>query len=103
MEGILLRHFDEWGDIERIKLLHSRGVGFVTYFSELSAQFAKEAMMNQSLDNDEVLNVRCVYRLLLWKRYPFDAQADSPFYAIRTDGRQKIQIPKLKYTNMKDW
>lgn len=60
MEGILLRHFDEWGDIERIKLLHSRGVGFVTYFSELSAQFAKEAMMNQSLDNDEVLNVRYV-------------------------------------------
>lgn len=58
MEGILLKHFDEWGDIERIKLLHSRGVGFVTYFSELSAQFAKEAMMNQSLDNDEVVNVR---------------------------------------------
>lgn len=41
-----------------VKILQARGVGFVTYFSELSAQFAKEAMMNQSLDNDEVINVR---------------------------------------------
>jgi len=33
-------------------------VAFVTYESELSAQFAKEAMACQSLDNDEILNVR---------------------------------------------
>ncbi|CAD6564684.1 MAG: Pre-mRNA-splicing factor [Cyphobasidiales sp. Tagirdzhanova-0007] len=58
MEEVLLKHFDEWGDIERIKILQSRGVGFVTYFSELSAQFAKESMMNQSLDGEEVVNVR---------------------------------------------
>ena len=30
----------------------------MTYASELSAQFAKEAMACQSLDNDEILNVR---------------------------------------------
>jgi len=58
MEEILVKHFDEWGDIQKIKILPARGVGFVQYYSELSAQFAKEAMMNQSLDNDEVLNVR---------------------------------------------
>lgn len=33
-------------------------MAFVTYVSELSAQFAKEAMACQSLDNDEILNVR---------------------------------------------
>ena len=33
-------------------------MAFVTYDSELSAQFAKEAMACQSLDNDEILNVR---------------------------------------------
>ena len=33
-------------------------MAFVTYESELSAQFAKEAMACQSLDNDEILNVR---------------------------------------------
>lgn len=38
--------------------MHSRGVAFVTYVSELNAQFAKESMMHQSLDQDEILNVR---------------------------------------------
>ncbi|KAK4704339.1 hypothetical protein P7C70_g1874, partial [Phenoliferia sp. Uapishka_3] len=52
------KHFEEFGDIERIKILQSRGVAFVTYVSELNAQFAKEAMMCQSLDEDEVINVR---------------------------------------------
>lgn len=41
-----------------VKVLQYRSVAFVTYVSELSAQFAKEAMACQSLDNDEILNVR---------------------------------------------
>ncbi|BGP14295.1 hypothetical protein JCM10213_007732 [Rhodosporidiobolus nylandii] len=51
-------HFEEFGEIERIKILTNRSVAFVTYTSELNAQFAKEAMMHQSLDSGEVLNVR---------------------------------------------
>ena len=39
-------------------MLQYRSVAFVTYENELSAQFAKEAMACQSLDNDEILNVR---------------------------------------------
>jgi len=35
-----------------------RVVAFVTYKYEANAQFAKEAMMHQTLDHDEVLNVR---------------------------------------------
>jgi len=57
-EEIVTRHFKEWGEIERIRVLQYRSVAFVTYVSELSAQFAKEAMACQSLDNDEILNVR---------------------------------------------
>lgn len=75
------RHFEEFGEIERsesephpqltvqaleltpdgsgpVKILQSRGVAFVTYFSELNAQFAKEAMTDQSLDSEEIINVR---------------------------------------------
>ena len=78
------RHFEEFGEIEKskqlasrfaaqhsdaclstVKVLQARGVGFVTYVKELSAQFAKEAMMCQSLDSDEVLNVRYAVGLLL--------------------------------------
>ncbi|KAH8924939.1 hypothetical protein BT69DRAFT_1332587 [Atractiella rhizophila] len=58
MEDMILRHFEEFGEVEKIRVLHGRGVAFVTYISELQAQFAKEAMMHQSLDHDEVLNVR---------------------------------------------
>lgn len=57
-EEIVIRHFKEWGEIEKIRVLQYRSVAFVTYVSELSAQFAKEAMACQSLDNDEILNVR---------------------------------------------
>lgn len=39
-------------------MLNSRGVGFITYTNEANAQFAREAMAHQSLDHDEILNVR---------------------------------------------
>ena len=77
-EEVVRRHFREWGDIEHsafhffflsssfglatyvlaVRVLQYRSVAFVTYVSEHHAQFAKEAMACQSLDNDEILNVR---------------------------------------------
>lgn len=66
IEEIVARHFQEWGQIERVRVLTSRGVAFVTYSNEVSylfeifwcsilishtqanAQFAKEAMAHQS-------------------------------------------------------
>ncbi|PKC07622.1 hypothetical protein RhiirA5_249771, partial [Rhizophagus irregularis] len=58
MEDIVRKHFGEWGEIEKIKILKDKGVAFVSYTNSLNAEFAKEAMSNQSLDNNEVLNVR---------------------------------------------
>lgn len=58
IEEVVARHFAEWGNIERTRVLPTRGVAFVTYTTEALAQFAKEAMAHQSLDNEEVLNVR---------------------------------------------
>ena len=58
IEETVARHFSEWGDIERIRILNSRGVAFVTYMNEVNAQFAKEAMAHQSLDHNEILNIR---------------------------------------------
>ncbi|PWN31086.1 hypothetical protein BDZ90DRAFT_230082 [Jaminaea rosea] len=57
-EKVLRRHFGEFGPLERVRVLTHRGCAFVTYSSEASAQFAKEAMSNQSLDHGEILNVR---------------------------------------------
>lgn len=58
VEEVVARHFQEWGTIERIRVLPTRGVAFVTYTTEALAQFAKEAMAHQALDHDEILNVR---------------------------------------------
>ncbi|KKZ65197.1 pre-mRNA-splicing factor cwc2 [[Emmonsia] crescens] len=58
IEEIVARHFAEWGQVERIRVLNSRGVAFVTYTNEANSQFAREAMAHQSLDHNEVLNVR---------------------------------------------
>ncbi|CAH0017262.1 unnamed protein product [Clonostachys rhizophaga] len=58
IEEVVARHFAEWGQIERTRVLNSRGVAFVTYTNEANAEFAKEAMAHQSLDHDEILNVR---------------------------------------------
>ncbi|KAG8801754.1 Pre-mRNA-splicing factor [Serendipita sp. 398] len=57
-EEIVRRHFAPWGEIDRLRVLQYRGVAFVTYIHEVHAQFAREAMACQSMDNDEILNVR---------------------------------------------
>lgn len=41
-----------------VRILRGRGVGFVTYKTRANAEFAREAMMNQSLENNEIVNVR---------------------------------------------
>lgn len=58
IEEVVARHFQEWGEIDRIRVLTGRGVAFVTYVNEANSQFAKEAMAHQALDNSEVLNLR---------------------------------------------
>ncbi|KAL8927959.1 MAG: hypothetical protein Q9208_002034 [Pyrenodesmia sp. 3 TL-2023] len=58
IEEIVARHFAEWGQVERIRVLTARGVAFITYSNEANSQFAKEAMAHQALDHSEVLNVR---------------------------------------------
>ena len=58
VEEIVARHFAEWGEVERTRVLTGRGVAFVTYANEANASFAKEAMAHQSLDYEEILNVR---------------------------------------------
>ncbi|EMD91905.1 hypothetical protein COCHEDRAFT_1020960 [Bipolaris maydis C5] len=58
IEEVVARHMQEWGEIERTRVLTARGVAFVTYMNEANSQFAKEAMDHQSFDHNEILNVR---------------------------------------------
>ena len=57
-EQIMRKHFGEWGDLEYVRVLPVRGIGFVRYRLRTAAEFAKVAMADQSLDDEESINVR---------------------------------------------
>lgn len=58
IENILTKHFQEFGSIDKIRVLYSKGCAFISFRLEREAQFAKEAMQNQSLDGNEVLTIK---------------------------------------------
>ena len=58
LQSIVYKHFKEWGEIDNVRVLHAKGVAFVRYRNRSNAEFAKEAMQNQALDSNEILNVR---------------------------------------------
>lgn len=76
IENVVRRQFGQFGPLERgkrdarerkdmytergsiVRILRGRGVAFVTYKTRANAEFAREAMMNQSLENNEIVNVR---------------------------------------------
>eukprot|EP00029_Vermamoeba_vermiformis_P004081 TRINITY_DN1460_c0_g1_i1.p1 TRINITY_DN1460_c0_g1~~TRINITY_DN1460_c0_g1_i1.p1 ORF type:complete len:425 (-),score=90.87 TRINITY_DN1460_c0_g1_i1:30-1259(-) len=57
-EDVVRKYFGEFGTIEFIRIVPSKSIGFVTYSLRVSAEFAKEAMADQTLDSSEVINVR---------------------------------------------
>ncbi|KAJ3179699.1 Pre-mRNA-splicing factor [Gaertneriomyces sp. JEL0708] len=58
MYKIVEKHFSEWGEIEHINCLLTKSVAFVRYIRRSSAEFAREAMLGQSMESNEILNVR---------------------------------------------
>ncbi|CCI46760.1 unnamed protein product [Albugo candida] len=61
LEDVLYEKFTDWGEVENINVIHRLSICFVRYRYRTSAEFAKEAMGNQSLGNNEVLNIRWAY------------------------------------------
>ncbi|KAJ8614268.1 hypothetical protein CTAYLR_001138 [Chrysophaeum taylorii] len=58
LEETIWRHFGEWGELENVNLVSRLSIAFVRYRYRSSAEFAREAMSNNSLDHDENLNLR---------------------------------------------
>eukprot|EP00698_Gefionella_okellyi_P016640 TRINITY_DN476_c0_g1_i1.p1 TRINITY_DN476_c0_g1~~TRINITY_DN476_c0_g1_i1.p1 ORF type:complete len:383 (+),score=57.28 TRINITY_DN476_c0_g1_i1:1082-2230(+) len=107
VESIVRRHFSEWGDITYVNATPGRPMAFVTYRLRVSAEFAKEAMANQSLDHDDVVNVRWAHDNPQEKRLrPGEAEAEQQqaLAAIaRTSGMlqqmsQMMPVPPKKRT-----
>ncbi|CAI5757432.1 unnamed protein product [Candida verbasci] len=51
IEEVLKKNFEQFGQIENIRVLLNKSCAFITYKLESEAQFAKEAMQQQVLDD----------------------------------------------------
>ncbi len=74
LQEVMSRVFGEWGPLEDVYVVRSKSIAFVRYVFRASAEFAKEALHNQSLQPawwpqprgaagaaPEVLNIRWAY------------------------------------------
>lgn len=61
MEEVFARHFGQWGSIEEISVKPRIGCVFVRFIHRCGAEYAKVAMADQSLDNNEQISVRWAY------------------------------------------
>lgn len=57
-EEVVTKHFAEWGQLEYVRVIRDKSIAFVRYHLRSCAEFAKEAMIDQSLDNNEILSLR---------------------------------------------
>ncbi|KAI3645362.1 hypothetical protein MP228_008290 [Amoeboaphelidium protococcarum] len=57
-ERVIRKHFSQYGDIVKIKSLPHKQAAIVKFSCRLNAEFAKEAMQEQSLDLKEVIIVK---------------------------------------------
>ncbi|KAI8884476.1 hypothetical protein K501DRAFT_217548 [Backusella circina FSU 941] len=83
IEAVVRRQFGQFGPMEKVRILRNKGVAFVTYNTRGNAEFAREAMMNQALDNNEIINVR-------W------ATADPNAIANRLDAQDDMELAKAQ-------
>lgn len=58
LEEVIKSEFGEFGEIDLINIIRSKSIAFVRYKLRVSAEFAKEAMADQSLGQTEIINVR---------------------------------------------
>jgi len=82
IEEILFKHFSQFGLITYLRVLHSRSIAFIQYKYRVCAEFSKEAMADQSIIKNEVLNVR-------WAN-------DHPNEQVQRQKEDKLQIEAWK-------
>jgi hypothetical protein len=58
LKKALKQQFGEFGQVEHVNVISAKNIAFVRYRFRSSAEFGKEAMANQSLGKEEVLNVK---------------------------------------------
>ncbi|PRP78101.1 pre-mRNA-splicing factor cwc2 [Planoprotostelium fungivorum] len=82
-EELVMKHFSEFGKVEYVRVIWSKCIAFVRYSMRSSAEFAKEAMIDQSLVDDEVL-------ILKWAN-----EDPNPSAGNREEMRNLVQVAEI--------
>lgn len=61
LKEAITRHFSEFGEVELVNVIFRLSIAFVRFRMRCGAEFAKVAMAGQTLDEDEVLNIRWAF------------------------------------------
>jgi hypothetical protein len=61
MVRILYEHFSPWGELEDVNYIPTKGIAFIRYTHRCSAEFGKEAMVDQALIGEEILTIKWAY------------------------------------------
>lgn len=63
MVKMLYENFSVWGEIEDIQYTPYKSICYIKYAHRCFAEFAKEAMMKQSLVGEEIINITWAYNI----------------------------------------
>jgi RNA recognition motif-containing protein len=58
LEQVVKRHFGEWGELDSVRVIFDKNIAFVKYKLRAAAEFAKEAMQDQGLEGDEIIQIK---------------------------------------------
>lgn len=58
VESQLVESFSVWGTVENVRVIASKGIGFVRYTHRFAAEFAKVAMADQRMGSSERIHTR---------------------------------------------
>ena len=61
MVRIIYDNFSPWGEIEDVNYIPMKSICYIRYAHRCFAEFAKEAMMKQSLVGEEIISVKWAY------------------------------------------
>ena len=95
LENVLYRHFSEFGEVEHINVIWAKAIAFVRFRFRTHAEVAKEALACQTLDHDEILDVRWAYEdpNPVAKESIRRANADAVLAAIKASGHDTLNMP----------
>lgn len=98
LKDVVTKHFEEWGEVEHINVIWPKSIAFVRFRFRSHAEFAKEAMMQQALDHDEILDIRWAHEdpNVVAKEAIKRANADAVVAAIAAAGHNVNDAAQAK-------